>query len=266
MSDSQKPSLGEMLKYWRTVRSMSQLQLALECESSAKHLSFVETGRATPTRDLLMQICDSLEIPMRSRNTILITTGYAPIYEETGLSEPEMEEARHLLERILKSNEPYPAMLVDRCMNIIMANKSFFCMCRWLGVNEALLNPEQLNLMRLCFHPLGIRDSIVNLRLVFNTMRARFRRSLIAGDEERKLSDLLDEIDGYAPKGEEAGAESLPKLLMPIHFRKDGQDLKLVTTGATLGAPLNITLQELQLEIGYPLGQEDERTLRALAE
>lgn len=266
MVDSQKPSLGELLKYWRTVRRISQMELAMECDSSAKHLSFVETGRANPSRELLLQICDVLEIPLRSRNTILITTGYAPIYEETGLSEPEMKEVRDLLERILGFNEPYPAMLIDRGMNIVMANKSFHNMCRWLEVDEELLRPENFNLMRICFHPKGLRKSIANLPLVFRTMRERFRRLLIAGDPENKLGDLLDEVDSYAPPAKEAGADSLPKLLMPIQFRKGGQELKLVTSVATLGAPLNMTLQELQLEIGYPLENEDHQLLLAMAE
>lgn len=266
MPDTHKPSLGELLKYWRTVRNISQMELAMECDSSAKHLSFVETGRATPTRDLLLRMCEVLEIPLRTRNTILITTGYAPLYEETGLSEPEMTEVRELLERILAFNEPYPAMLIDRCMDISMANKSFLDMCRWLEVDESLLKPENLNLMRLCFHPQGFRNYIVDLRLVFCTMRERFRRQLIAGDPENKLGNLLAEVDSYEPQELDTEAESLPKLLMPIHFRKGEQELSLVTTVATLGAPLNMTLQELQLEIGYPLETQDQNFLNILAE
>ena len=137
-----------MLKYWRKRAGINQLELALECDTSSRHLSCVETERAHPSRHLLLRLCATLNIPLRVRNSILISAGYAPFYSETGLSDPEMEEARTLLQTILRANEPYPTMLLDRNMDIVLYNQSLEKMFKFFLLDKALLQEEPTNLLR----------------------------------------------------------------------------------------------------------------------
>ena len=264
MAEIEKSSAGELLRYWRRVRRYSQMELSLDCDTSSRHLSCVETGRAHPSRQLLLRICNALEIPLRARNTILIAGGYAPLYMETGLTDPEMHEARVVLEKILTLHEPYPAMLIDRHWDIVLCNNSFKFLVKAFAGNYAALHDSQWNLMRMLFHSDGWAPNIANLPSVYATMMERGRRALIAGDVDRKLTELLEEITELRPSEHEAWASDVleadnqPKLIMPVHYKKDGLEVNVFTTVATLGAPLNITLQELQIESGYPVDDASE--------
>jgi transcriptional regulator with XRE-family HTH domain len=276
MTAIKSTSSGDLLKYWRQVRNVSQMDLALECDTSSRHLSCVETGRAHPSRQLLLRLCNALKIPLRVRNTILISSGYAHIYQDTGLSEPEMQEARLILNKILRLNDPYPAMLIDRCWNIIMCNSSFEVLCQAFIKDATLLQVENLNLLRLIFHPDAMASYIENLPYVYETMMERARRSLIVGDPNNQLADILDEMLQYRPKPQDGMSAMavndnqiidarqpevsiMPQLIMPLHFRKDSLGIKFFTTVTTLGSPLNIALQELQIESAYPLDDDSER-------
>lgn len=268
MAEIEKTSTGDLLRYWRRVRRYSQMELSLDCDTSSRHLSCVETGRAYPSRQLLLRICNVLEIPLRARNTILIAGGYAPHYLETGLTEPEMDEARVVLEKILKLHEPYPAMLVDRHWDIVFSNNSFKGLVKAFAGNYAALQDSQWNLMRLLFHSDGWAPNIANLPSVYATMMERGRRSLIAGDVNHELADLLEEITELRPsehevwQSHELEADNQPKLIMPVHYKKGELEVNVFTTVATLGAPLNITLQELQIESGYPVDDASEAFFR----
>lgn len=270
MAAIKKSSTGELLRYWRRVRRYSQMDLSLECDTSSRHLSCVETGRAYPSRQLLLRICNVLEIPLRARNTILIAGGYAPYYQETGLSDPEMKEARIVLERILTLHEPYPAMLVDRCWDIVLCNTALKRLVETFANNYTALENRQWNLMKLLFHPDGWAPHVVNLPSVYATMMERGRRNLVAGDANHELTALLEEITELRPReheiwqSDQQDADVQPKLIMPLHYRKGEREVKLFTTVATLGAPLNITLQELTIECGYPMDDAGEAFFRSL--
>ncbi|MFT4826119.1 MAG: transcriptional regulator with XRE-family HTH domain [Cryomorphaceae bacterium] len=259
MAEIKKSSAGELLRYWRRVRRYSQMELSLDCDTSSRHLSCVETGRAYPSRQLLMRICNVLEIPLRARNTILIAGGYSPFYQETGLSDPEMKEARMVLEKILTLHEPYPAMLIDRCWDIVLCNTGFKNLVKTFSANYPAFENEPWNLMKLLFHRDAWATNVVNLSSVYATMMERGRRSLMAGDSNRELTALLEEITELRPSeherwlSEEQEENIQPKLIMPVHFRKGNLKTNIFTTVATLGAPLNITLQELRIECGYPV-------------
>jgi transcriptional regulator with XRE-family HTH domain len=270
MSKIQKSSTGELVRYWRRVRRYSQMELSLECDTSSRHLSCVETGRAYPSRQLLLRICNALEVPLRARNTILISAGYASYYQDTGLSDPEMRDARIVLEKILHLHEPYPAMLIDRNWDIVLCNKAFEHLVQAFAGDYSALKDKPWNLMRMLFHPDGWAPNVANLASVYATMMERGRRSLVAGDSNHVLTDLLEEITELRPSEhqqweQDQGNESIqPKLIMPVHYRKGDSEARLFTTVATLGAPLNITLQELQIECGYPADDATETYFRSV--
>ncbi len=261
---TQVDSYGKMLKYWRKRAGINQMELALECDTSSRHLSCVETERAHPSRHLLLRLCATLDIPLRARNSILISAGYAPFYSETGLSDPEMAQARSLLQTIMRNNEPYPTMLLDRNMDIVMHNQSLEKMFNFFLLDKALLQEEQTNLLRLCLHPRGLAPAISNLDYVYQVMVERARRSLLTGAPDQRLRDVLREVSQYAPEDKVIEEDHMAQLIMPLTLQRDGRQLTLATTSATLGSSLNVTLQEMYIETAYPVDSASEETLLAL--
>jgi transcriptional regulator with XRE-family HTH domain len=260
----QPDSYGELLKRWRKRAGINQLELALECDTSSRHLSCVETERAHPSRHLLLRLCSTLNIPLRVRNSILISAGYAPFYSETGLSDPEMEEVRSLLQTILRVNEPYPTMLLDRNMDIVLYNQGLEKMFNFFLQDKAFLQEEQPNLLRLCLHPRGLAPAISNLDYVHQVMVERARRSLLTGAPDQRLRDILREVSQYAPEDKVIEDNQMAQLIMPLSLQRDGRQLTIATTSATLGSSLNVTLQELYIETAYPIDTASEETLLAL--
>ena len=193
-------SYGKLLKYWRKQRGVNQSELALDCDTSSRHLSCVEPARAQPSRHLLLRLCAALEVPLRARNSILISAGYAPLYRETGLSDPEMAQARQLLETILRNNAPYPTMLLDGNMDIVMRNPYFDHLCHLFSDDPGMLDEEKPNLMLLLFREGGFRRSIVNLGYVYQNMVERARRSLLTGAPDNRLREVLREVNTLAPE------------------------------------------------------------------
>nr|ABZ79368.1 putative XRE family transcriptional regulator [uncultured bacterium] len=258
-------SFGNQLKYWRKVANQSQLDLALSCDTSSRHLSCVETERAHPSRHLLLRLCSALEIPLRVRNNILISAGYSPIYEETGLSEPEMAEARVVFEKILNLNNPYPAMLLDRNMDILMCNEGFDSFARFFVKDQSILEEGNWNLLYLLFDPRGMASNITNLESAYTTMTERAKRNLIVGSSDR-LTAILDDIAQYRPAEDLSNKPNIAQLIMPLHLKKNDVELDLFTMSATMGVPLNLTLQELHLECGYAVNEAGEQALRKIYE
>jgi len=253
-------SYGGLLKYWRKQRGVNQSELALDCDTSSRHLSCVETERAQPSRHLLLRLCASLEVPLRARNSILISAGYAPLYRDTGLSDPEMAQVRQLLETILRSNAPYPTMLLDGNMDIVMRNPYFDHLYHLFADDPGMLEKEKPNLLLLLFREGGFRRSIVNLGYVYQNMVERARRSLLTGAPDNRLREVLREVNTLAPEDMPGSERLLAQIIMPLHLRKGPLELELSTTSATLGSNLNITLQELFIETAYPLGEASEQT------
>lgn len=257
-------SYGALLKHWRKQRGLNQSDLALECDTSSRHLSCVETERAQPSRHLLLRLCAALDIPLRARNSILISAGYAPLYHETGLSDPEMSQARELLHTILEANAPYPTMLLDGNMDIVMRNEGFDLLFRAFAREPDMLEEPNPNLLLLLFSPQGFRECIFNLEDVYHVMVERARRSLLTGAPDNRLRKVLQEVHALAPGNLPGMEPSLAQIIMPLQLHKEGMELELFTTSATLGSNLNITLQELFIETGYPLGEHSRQTFAQL--
>lgn len=257
-------TVGQLLKHWRNQRGLSQMALALQGDTSARHLSFIETGRASPSRELVLKLCEVLEIPLRARNTLLISANYAPLYQETGLSEPEMHDVRKILTLILAKSDPYPAMLIDHNMNIIMSNKSWKAVSTLMVNDPSLLEGESYNLLHLMTDPAGLRANLVNIEYAYYTVLERARRALGTGTADERLRQLVENMEQHKPDVIPTNESLLPQLVMPLHFKKGDIELRLFTTVATLGAPLNITLQELYIESGYPMDEATNQQLQQL--
>jgi transcriptional regulator with XRE-family HTH domain len=244
--------IGELLRAWRQRRSLSQLELALGADVSARHLSFLETGRARPSRDMVIRLSEKLEVPLRERNALLLAAGYAPVYPERSLDSPEMTPVRQALDRFLRSHEPYPAIVVDRYHNLIAANDALDLLLA--GVAPRLLEPPA-NGMRIALHPEGMAPRTVNLGEWSSHLLHRVRREAqLTGDP--RLADLYDELSSYpgvelAPRstGLEAAAIVLPLRLLDT----DGEtELAFFSTLSTFGTAADITLSELAIEAFYP--------------
>lgn len=264
MTGARGGSLGALLREWRAARGLSQLDLALRAGFSARHLSFIETGRARPSRQTLLALAETLDVPLRERNRLLEAGGFAPIYRHTPLAADEMRHVRGVLQYILDRHEPYGAVVLDRYSNLMMTNEAA---SRLLG---GLLDPSLLagtpNLLRAIFHPLGLRTSIVNWDEVSAHLLGRAQRELAAaGDGEGHA--LLTELQGYA--GAQRPHTLVPigpaDLLLPVHIRKGDLEVRLFSTIMTLGTPQDVTLQELRVETFFPADPASEAHLRGMA-
>jgi transcriptional regulator with XRE-family HTH domain len=246
---------------------MSQLGLAVEAEISTRHLSFLETGRAQPSRDMLLLLSRVLEVPLRGRNELLTAAGYAPIYRETALGAPEMTQVRRALEFMLRQQEPYPAMVLDRYWNVLKTNGA---MDRILGV---LLGPEATevggppNAMRLSFHPKGLRPAVVNWEATAASLIQWLHRDLLrTGDAETR--QLLEELLAYPDVPRQWRTLDLDASTAPVlavELSKGAARFGFFTTLASLGTPYDITLHELRIECFFPVDDATDDALRRLA-
>ena len=262
---SSTPSpFGERLRHWRQRRRLSQLDLAHVADVSTRHLSYVETGRASPSRDMVLRLLDRLDIPLRERNGLLEAAGYAPMYRERSLDAPDMASARAAVQRILECHEPWPALAMDRHWNLVMANRMVPMLMA--GAAPHLLQGP-INVLRLSLHPEGLAPRIANLRQWREHLFERLRQQIHAtGDGQ--LAALLAELKDYPESvGSDAGA--LPGehhgVLMPFQFDTGHGVLNLVSTTTVFGSPVDITLQELALETFFPADEASAGLLRSLA-
>ena len=258
--------IGKLLREWRSARGFSQLDLAMRAGFSSRHLSFIETGRTQPSRQALLILAETLEVPLRERNRLLEAGGYAHVYRQTSLDAEEMRYVRGVLQFILDRHEPYGAVVLDRYSNLLMGNRAA---TRMLGslVDRTLLSSSP-NLLRMVFHPLGGRRHIVNWSEVSRHLLARADRELgVPGDETGAA--LLRELRAYAGDlvHEPAATPVKPAdVLLPVHIRKDGHELRLFSAIMTLGTPQDVTLQELRIETFFPADAQSETLSRRLAE
>jgi transcriptional regulator with XRE-family HTH domain len=268
--------LGHLLREWRAVRGLSQLDLAMRAGFSARHVSFIETGRTQPSRQALLVLAETLDVPLRERNKLLEAGGYAHIYKQTPLAAEAMRHVRGVLEFILQRHEPYGAMVLDSYSNLLMANGPASSLMSGL-VDPSLMTPPAQpqaapppNVLRLTFHPLGAQRFIVNRQDVVPRLLARAEREMgeLSGDET--AAALLEELRGYATLAVGGGERLTPRplgaadLLLPVHFRINGIDLRLISTIMTLGTPQDVTLQELRIETFFPADAESEAALKML--
>jgi transcriptional regulator with XRE-family HTH domain len=263
-TSSAGPPVGELLRDWRSRRRLSQLELANSAGISARHLSFVETGRARPSREMVLHLAEHLDVPLRERNPLLIAAGYAPTFAATDLDAPEMASVREAIDRLLAGHEPYPAILVDRHWQLVSANTAALVLVE--GVAPELLAPP-VNVLRTTLHPDGLAPHIVNLAQWVDHILGNVRRQIaITGDDD--LRDLEQELAGYAAA---MGVDPAPALearsavAIPMCLRAGESELTFITMIATFGTPLDITLAELMIETFLPADPATADALHARA-
>ncbi|GIU85834.1 MAG: transcriptional regulator [Acidimicrobiia bacterium] len=257
----ERTGVGALLREWRLRRRLSQLELASTAEVSARHLSFVETGRSKPSRELLLHLADHLDVPLRERNTLLLAAGYAPAYGERSLGDDEMDPVRDALDRVLRAHEPYPAVIVDRHWELVAANGPALTLFT-AGVAPWLLEPP-VNVYRLGLHPEGLAPRVRNLPQYSHHLLTRLQReAALSGDPV--LAALLAEVRAYpglVPPSP-VGPDPARMLYLPMELTTaDGRDLSFFSTIATFGTPLDVTVAELSIEAFFPA---DARTRAAL--
>jgi transcriptional regulator with XRE-family HTH domain len=260
-------AVGPLLKRWRTHRHLSQLELSARAGVSQRHLSFVETGRSRPSRELVVHLADSLDVPLRERNVLLKAAGYAPLYRESSLDDEAMAPVRKAIQLILDRHTPFPAVVLDRHWNLVMANPAAAFLTGRLAGPEALAAANG-NLFRLLLHPDGLRGAIANWDEVVVATLWRLHREAAAYPDDPHLAGLLDELGRYPDLPEGAIRPDLaqsPDFVIPIHFRNDDLDVRVFSTLATVGAPLDITVQELVIELFFPADDASEAALRSMA-
>lgn len=259
--------VGDLLREWRQRRRLSQLDLACEADISAKHLSFLETGRSQPSRDMVLHLSERLEIPLRERNVLLVAAGYAPIFPERRLDDPALGAARKAVDLVLAGHEPYPALAVDRHWQLVAANKAVVPLLA--GADAALLRPP-VNVLRLSLHPDGLAPRIANLPEWREHLLARLRRQVeISADPV--LLDLLRELGEY--KAPRAAASATPPanpdyagVVVPFRLVTDAGTLAFFSTTTVFGTPVDITLSELAIEAFFPADAATAETVRRLAD
>ncbi|MFB7123821.1 helix-turn-helix domain-containing protein [Kitasatospora sp. NPDC056273] len=263
--------VGPLLRGWRVRRQLSQLQLALRADSSARHLSFVENGRSRPSRELVLRLAEELDVPVRERNALLLAAGYAPHYPETPLDDPSMAALRGGLERLLAAHDPYPAVVVDGSFRVLAANRSLGLLLD--GVAPHLLEPP-FNAIRITLHPDGLAPRIVNLRQWRRHLLERMERQLELVRAE-PLRRLYEEVRGYPePAGDPAdepadGRADGPAaygspFALPLRIRYEERVLSFLSTIATFNTPLDVTVSELAMETFLPADAETVRFLQSV--
>jgi transcriptional regulator with XRE-family HTH domain len=259
--DDEPQTAGELIRFWRTRRRLSQLELALDANLSTKHLSFVENGRSQPSRQLLVHLAQHLDLPMAERNRLLLAGGFAPPYLESPYDGALMQPLRESLRRLLDAHQPNPALIVDGLWNLIEANPAASLL--WDGADPALLEPP-INMLRLTVHPDGL-PRISSMTPVCSTPLIHQLRRKSRDDGDEALGQLIDEIESYLPRDAPTGRTvTEPMASMQLHTALG--DVSLFTIIATLGAPLEVTAANLAIETFLPADEESAERLRELAE
>ncbi|WP_239014464.1 helix-turn-helix domain-containing protein [Archangium violaceum] len=257
-----------MLRVWRQRRSLSQLDLACRADVSARHVSFLETGRSKPSREMLLHLSEELDIPLRERNALLIAAGFAPVYSEESLDAPALRAAREAVDLVLSGHEPYPALAVDRHWTLMTANRA-------VGVLLAEVSPELLqppvNVLRLSLHPDGLGRNIVNLEQWRTHVLTRLQRQIDVSADET-LAALHKELregttyGGASQPGGPAREQDLAGVVVPMRLKTRYGELSLFSTTTVFGTPIDITLSELAIESFFPADRPTAELLRRLAE
>jgi transcriptional regulator with XRE-family HTH domain len=260
-----RPGTGALLREWRTRRRLTQLDLALGAGISTRHLSFVETGRSRPGREMLLRVLEQLEVPFRERNRLLLSAGHAPAYPERALDDPDLAPVRDALRLILAGHEPYPAVAVDRHWNLVAANGALWRLTGDTVVDPALLEPP-VNVLRLGLHPRGLAPLYLNPADWRAHFRGRLERQAMATGDDA-LSALAQEIAAYlAPDHAPLAADGSDDILGPLKMRgPDGGELSFLGMFASFDTPFEVTASELAIELLFPADSDTAGKLEALA-
>ncbi len=261
-----EPTAGTLLRTWRQRRRMSQLELALEAEVSQRHLSFVESGRSAPSREMILHLAERLSIPLRERNILLVAAGFAPIYQERNLSDPALAAQREAIEVVLKGHEPFPALAVDRHWTLVASNAAIGPLIA--GIDAGLLEPP-LNVLRLSLHPNGMAPRIANYAEWKAHVITRLTQQVDAS-ADAKLNELLEELKTYQrPRGGAIMAPS-PKrdfgnVVVPLQLMTPDGVLSFFSTTTVFGTPVDITIAEIAIEAFYPADKATAEAVRKAA-
>ncbi len=260
-SKSPANELGALLRHWRDLRGKSQFDLSLDTGGSQRHISFIESGRSVPSRQILMAIAKALDIPLRDRNALLLAAGYAPIYSEGAWNTQEMRSVTNVLERMLRQHEPFPAVVMDRYWNVLMTNEStprFFN-----SFTELAVRKSPRNMLHLMFDPERMRPFIANWESVAKSLFERVYRESIGRVIDEKTKELLTALSAYPEVKTEwktpkvlSATPTLP--IIPIGFIKDDMVLNYFSMVTTIGTPQTVATQELRVECMYPVDEETE--------
>ncbi len=254
-------NFGVLLRRWRAVRRVSQLDLSLDADISTRHLSCVETGRAQPSREMVLRLAEALQVPLRERNALLLAAGYAPLYRQTGLDAPEMQAARHAVDLLMEQQEPFPGIVVDRYWNTLRMNAGTR---RFLGLFPGCDSMTPRNGIRLVFHPKGLRTFIENWESVAARLIQRVHREVAANPSDETMKCFLEELLSYPDvpyRWRCLDFDDTPPPFFTINYRWNNSTLRLFSTLTTFGTPQDVALQELRIESFFPA---DEATRAAL--
>jgi transcriptional regulator with XRE-family HTH domain len=262
-SASVTTTVGPLLRQWRRRRRLSQMDLAADAGVSTRHLSFVETGRSRPSPGMVLQLADRLDVPLRDRNHLLLAAGYAPLYDQHELDDPEMEPVRAALRLILDGHDPYPAIVVDRAWEMLAANRAVDLLTA--GVAPELLEPP-VNVLRVSLHPDGVAPRIANLGEWRAHLLERLGRQIaLSGDPA--LETLLEELRGYpAPDHDPAADHPGRPIAVPLRLRSEAGELAFISTVATFGTAVEVTASELSIESFFPADRVTAETVRTFVE
>jgi transcriptional regulator with XRE-family HTH domain len=256
---------GALLQHWRQVRRKSQLAFAIEAEVSPRHICFLETGRARPSRDMVLLLASALDVPLRERNALLLAAGYAPAYRETELDSSELGAVRAALQAILRQQEPFPAVVMNRSWDILTSNDAA---ARFFGF---LLDPAALsgpaNVIRMMFDPQGLRPFVLSWETVAEALVTRVHREAVGGAPDEATVRLLEEVlafPGVPQRWQRPNPETPLMPVIPVTFRKDSKTFAYFSTVTTLGTAQDVTLQELRIECFFPMDAETERNAKEL--
>jgi transcriptional regulator with XRE-family HTH domain len=258
-------TVGALLQYWRRTRQMSQLALAIEAEVSPRHLCFLETGRARPSRDMVMLLASALDVPLRERNALLLAAGFAPAFAESSLDAPELTAVRMALDAILRHQDPFPAVVMNPRWDVVASNEAatrFFAFL--LGAGAI---PRPANVIRMMFDPEALRPLVANWEAVAEALIRRIHREAVTGVRDEATRQLLQEVLEFpgVPRGFRRPNLETPLLpVLPVSFRKDDRTFNFFSTVTTLGTPQDITLQEMRIECFFPGDLETDRQIRQL--
>jgi transcriptional regulator with XRE-family HTH domain len=256
---SERVRVGPLLRTWRQRRRLSQLELALDAGVSARHLSFVETGRSRPSETMVLHLAEQLDVPLRARNELLLAAGYAPVFGQRALAEPEMEPVREALDQLLASHEPYPAVVVDRGWNMVAGNRALALLTD--GAAPELLEPP-VNVLRLALHPGGMAPRIANLpEWRGHLLDGLGRQALASGDDQ--LSALYDELAGYP--GPAVLTTPAHDIFVPLQIHSGDELLSFFSTRTTFGTAVDVTVAELSIESFFPADAVTAEAVRLMA-
>jgi transcriptional regulator with XRE-family HTH domain len=262
-SDTPRPAFGALLRDARKRRGVSQLAFATEAGVSTRHLSFLETGRATPSRDMVLRLADALDLPLRERNVWLQGAGFAAAYSETSLDDPALATLRRVLHAVIDRHDPYPALLIDRAWNVLYANTAIGRVFARFASAAPVWSAQPLNLVHLTLHPDGLRPWFLNWDEVAAYTVVRLAREAALSDDEG-LHALLAAARAHPDVPGHPSATVPDAPVLPLHLKRDDLELRLFTTVTTVGSPGDITLEDLRIEAFVPADDSSDAALRAL--